>query len=225
MDQALDEPRWSAGTGLLGLVVALVGSLMLALIIAPFFWAFGGNPEDSSGFAFAATAAQSAAFVAAALGLAASAARPTARQFGFRPFRPSALGWAVLALFSYFVLAAVYVAIASPPQDDLPRQFGADESTALAVITGVFVIAIAPPVEEFFFRGFLYQALRNRLGVWGGAALSGFLFGAIHFKPEFMVPLALLGIVLALLFEKTNSLWPCILVHVANNSLAFAVTV
>jgi uncharacterized protein len=211
--------------GLLALVLALAGSVMLALVIAPFFWAFGvDNPEDSSGFAFAATAAQSVAFVAVALGLASQVARPTARQFGFRSFRPSALGWALLALFAYFVLAIIYTALVNPPSDDLPRQFGADESTALAIVTGIFVIAIAPPVEEFFFRGFLYQALRNRVGVWGGAAISGFLFGAIHFKPEFLVPLAILGTILALLFQKTGSLWPCIGIHAVNNAISFAVT-
>jgi hypothetical protein len=211
--------------GLLALVLALVGSVMLAFVIAPFFWAFGvENPEDSSGFAFAATAAQSVAFVAAALGLTSQVARPTARQFGFRAFRPSALGWALLALFAYFVLAITYEALLNPPSDELPREFGADESTALAVLTGLFVIGIAPPVEEFFFRGFLYQALRNRVGIWGGAAFSGFLFGAIHFKPEFLVPLAILGSILALLFQKTGSLWPCILAHAANNAIAFAVT-
>ena len=50
------------------------------------------------------------------------------------------------------------------------------------------------------------------------------IFGAIHFKPEFLVPLAILGTILALLFEKTGSLWPCILVHALNNGLAFAVS-
>ena len=34
--------------------------------------------------------------------------------------------------------------------------------------------------------------------------------------------LAILGVILALLFEKTNSLWPPIMVHAFNNTLAFA---
>ena len=90
-------------------------------------------------------------------------------------------------------------------------------------MTGVFVIGVAPVVEEFFFRGFLYQSLRTRLGVSGGAVVSGLIFGAIHFKLEYLVPLAILGTALALLFQKTGSLWPCIIVHAANNALAFAV--
>jgi membrane protease YdiL (CAAX protease family) len=219
-------PGWSASMGLLGLVLAVVGSVLFAFVIAAFFLALGvDRPEDSSGFGFAATLAQSAVFVAVALGVVSQVGRPTARRFGFRPFRASALGWALLAMLTYLILAGIYVELTSPPRDDLPRQFGADESTALAIVTGVLVIAIAPPVEEFFFRGFLYQALRARTGVLGGALISGLLFGLIHFKPEFLVPLAVLGILLALLFEKTGSLWPCILVHAANNAIAFSVTV
>jgi uncharacterized protein len=220
-----DEPRWPASAGLLGLLVALVATFILSAIVAVGYIAGGvDDPGKSDSFDFAALAAQSLAFVCAALLMAERMGKPSARAFGFRSFKPSALGWAAAGIGVYLVLSAIYVSIVQPPQDDLPQQLGADKSTALAVITGVFVIGLAPVVEEFFFRGFLYQALRTRLGVWGGAVTSGLIFGAIHFKPEFLVPLAVLGTVLALVFQKTGSLWPCILIHAANNALAFAVT-
>jgi membrane protease YdiL (CAAX protease family) len=220
-----DQPRWPPSAGLLGLLIALFATFVLATIVAVAYVAVGvDDPENAASFNFAAIAVQSIAFVFAALLMADRLGRPTARQFGFRPFKPSALGWALLGMIAYFVLSAIYVAIAQPPQDDLPQELGADQSTALAVLTGVFVIGIAPPVEEFFFRGFLYQSLRTRTGIVGGAVISGLIFGAIHLKPEFLVPLAILGTILALLFQKTNSLWPCIFVHAANNALAFAVT-
>jgi uncharacterized protein len=216
---------WSASTGLSGLVLALFGTFALVAVLAGVYAAFGVTDlDDSDSFQFVAIAAQSLAFVGAVLILTERrGGRPRLREFGFRPIRRRALLWAAGALVVYFVLSAIYVAIAQPPTDDLPQELGADKSTALAVITGLFVIGVAPPVEEFFFRGFLYQALRNRLGVRGGAVLSGLLFGAIHLKPEYLVPLAILGTILALLFQRTNSLWPCILVHAANNALAFAV--
>jgi membrane protease YdiL (CAAX protease family) len=181
-------------------------------------------PQDAASFDFTAGAAQDFALVAVALLVARSTGRASARQFGFRRFRLSAFGWALLALISYFILSAVYSVIVHPKQDDLLEQLGADRGTLLAVVSGVFVIGIAPVVEEFFFRGFLYQSLRTRLGVIGGAVTSGLIFGAVHLKLEFLVPLAILGILLALLFQKTNSLWPCILVHALNNALVFAVT-
>jgi membrane protease YdiL (CAAX protease family) len=218
-----NRPRWSPSAGLLGLLLALVGTAILSALLAGIYFAIGFNDLNNvESFQFLAIILQSAAFVGAALAMSAQAGWPTANQFGFRPFKRSAFGWALLALIVFLVLQTVYAVIANPHCDDLTDELGADKSTGLAVLTGFFVICVAPPVEEFFFRGFLYQSLRSRVGIFGGAAISGLVFGAIHFKPEFLVPLAILGFVLALLFEKTDSLWPCILLHSLYNSLAFA---
>jgi membrane protease YdiL (CAAX protease family) len=220
-----ERPRWPPSVGLIGLLVALVATFVVTGIAATIYALSGyDHPTDAPSFDFVALALQSAAFVGAALLMTERLGRPSARQFGFRPFKTSAIGWTLLALAVYYVLSALYISIAHPPTDDLPQQLGANQSTALAVITGIFVIGVAPPVEEFFFRGYVYQALRTRLGVWGGAFTSGLVFGAIHLKPEYLVPLAILGMTLALLFEKTDSLWPCILIHALNNAVAFAVT-
>jgi membrane protease YdiL (CAAX protease family) len=206
----------------LGLLLALVGTLIAGGLLSALYLAIGyDSPDDAPSFEFAAIAAQSIAFVAAALVMTAQQGRPRARQFGFRPFEGSAMGWAITALVGFLVLQALYAVITNPSPDDLPQDLGADKSTTLAIITGFFVVGVAPPVEEFFFRGFLYQSLRNRIGVWGGAVASGLIFGAIHFKPEYLVPLAILGVILALLFEKTGSLWPCILLHSVYNGLAY----
>jgi membrane protease YdiL (CAAX protease family) len=217
-----DRPHWPPSAGLLGLLLALVGTLLLTGILAAIYIAIGyDNPDDADSFEFAAIAVQSLAFIGAALVMTGQTGRPTPRQFGFRPFQGSAVGWALLALVGFLVLQAIYAVLFNPPTDDLPQNLGADKSTALAIVTGIFVVGVAPPVEEFFFRGFLYQSLRNRIGIWGGAALSGLIFGAIHFKPDFLVPLAMLGFILALLFEKSGSLWPCILLHSIYNGLAY----
>jgi CAAX protease family protein len=221
-----ERPPWPASAGLMGLLFGTIATAVLLMLIGAAYLAAGfENPADAASFEFVAIAAQSLALVGATLAIASRYGPLRARLFGFRPANGRAFGWALLALVGYFVIAAVYTALANPPQDDLPQQLGADQSTTLAIITGIFVIGVAPPVEEFFFRGFLYQALRNRIGVWGGALTSGVIFGAIHFKPEFFVPLAMLGVILALLFERTNSLWPCIAVHAFNNALAFSVLV
>jgi membrane protease YdiL (CAAX protease family) len=214
-------PRWSASSGLAGLAIGVISAnLLVGLVWVLYLGAGVHHPDKSASFDFSALAAQSFALVVVALAVTQGA---SAREFGFRPFKSSAGGWIALALAVNYSLWLVYALLAHPPQDKLPEELGADQGTALAIVTGIFVIGVAPVVEEFFFRGFLYQALRSRIGVWGGAAVSGLLFGAIHFKPEFLVPLAILGMVLALLFEKTGSLWPCILVHALNNALAFGV--
>ena len=124
-------------------------------------------------------------------------------------------------LFRSLVLASIYTLLFNPPKDNLPSQLGADQSTLLAVITGVFVVVVAPVVEETFFRGFLFQSLRNSWGVWLAVPASAVIFSAIHLEPDKFVQLVILGTALAFVFHKTRSLWPCILLHALNNSLAF----
>jgi membrane protease YdiL (CAAX protease family) len=84
---------------------------------------------------------------------------------------------------------------------------------------------VAPICEEFLFRGYVFTALRGWCGTWPAAAITGLVFGAIHFgsAPALdLVPLAGLGFGLCLLYRCTGSLYPCIVAHSLNNSLAFA---
>lgn len=219
-------PQWRPRDGLVALALALVTTLVLGTLLAGIMLLSGIKHLDSSpAFTFAATLAQELAFITAALVVARQVGPLRLRQFGVRSFKPSAWGWTLLAMVAYLILAAVYVQLFHPPEDNLPRSFGADRSVGLAIATGILVIAVAPVVEEFFFRGFLYKSLRNGTGAWSAALVSGAIFGAIHFKPEFIFPLAILGAILALLYERTGSLWPCIALHAANNALAFVVLV
>jgi uncharacterized protein len=225
-DRAAESFPVGASKGLIGVLVALVATFAAVMVIM-IVYAVGGvqHLDDSKSFAFIATLAGDFALVGAAWGVAADGGRVDLRTFGFRRFRPSALGWVLVAFVAYLVLAGLYTELVNPPQDKLPDQLGADESTLLAVFTGIFVIAIAPFAEEFFFRGFLFQALRRTWGTWGGVIVSALIFSAFHLEPSKFVQLAILGMALALLFNKTDSLWPCILLHALNNTLAFAVTI
>jgi membrane protease YdiL (CAAX protease family) len=215
-----------ASRGLVGLAVALGATLALVIVLS-IGYAIAGveNIGDNKSFEFIATLFGDFALVGAAWGMVADRGRPSLSTFGFRPFSSSAIGWVVVAFFGYLVLAGLYSELVHPPPDKLPDELGADESVLLAVLTGVFVIGVAPFAEEFFFRGFLFQALRKSWGVWLAAPASGLIFGLIHFELGKLVQLAILGTVLALLFHKTDSLWACIMLHALNNTLAFAVTV
>ena len=62
------------------------------------------------------------------------------------------------------------------------------------------------------------------------ALVNGVLFGAVHFNFEegseallLLPPLALLGVILCVVYERTGSLLPAIAMHAFNNSVAFAV--
>jgi CAAX protease family protein len=218
------HPPWRAVTGVLGLVFGILLTVVLIMLVGGIYVAVGfDDPSDAASFDFVAIALQSIALVGVALALTSRFMPPNPVQFGFRRPKGSVVGPTLIAFFGYLVVAYLYALIANPAKDDLPQELGADQSTSLAILTGIFVIGVAPFVEEFFFRGFLYQSFRNEIGVWPAAIVSGMIFGGIHFKPEYFVPLSALGILLAWLFERTGSLWPCIAVHAINNTLAFAV--
>jgi uncharacterized protein len=218
-----DPGDLNSSKAFIGLLTGLVGGLGAVLLVMVGFAAFGtSNFDGNHAFEFAAAFASDLVLFGVAFWLTSEAGTgSTWERLGFRRFRPSALGWVALAFGVYIVLASVYTILFNPPQDDLPNQLGADESTLLAVVTGIFVIGVAPVVEETFFRGFLYQALRNSWGVWLAIPASAVIFSAVHLTPDKFVQLAILGCALAFVFYKTESLWPCIMLHALNNTLAF----
>lgn len=86
-------------------------------------------------------------------------------------------------------------------------------------LSNVLIIAIAPAVcEEFFFRGALQQDLlrltRNpHAAIWIGAAI----FSLIHFQLSGFIPRLALGATLGYLAFYSRSIWPAVLMHLANN--------
>jgi uncharacterized protein len=214
--------RLTASKGFIGIGVGIVAVIVASGIVAiPF--ALAGADLDSGGFIIVGTIVQDLMMIAAAYFVTADLGKPTARTFGLRPFKSSAFGWIFAALVAYLVLASIYTVLVDPPSEQLPNGLeDADQNVLLAVATGMLLIVVAPFAEEVFFRGFLYQAFRNSFGVLPGALLSALIFGAIHLEFFKLVQLAILGVILALLFEKTRSLWSPIILHAVNNSLAFA---
>lgn len=85
----------------------------------------------------------------------------------------------------------------------------------VAVVAGSLLLT--PVAEELLFRGVLYQSLRRRGGVILATTASATIFALLHFQPVMLPELLLLGIVLAVSFEQTHSLYPSILMHMAYN--------
>jgi len=83
-------------------------------------------------------------------------------------------------------------------------------------------VIAAPVSEEVCFRGMLFGGLRTRMPRIAAALLSGLIFGALHALTGISAvpPLIFFGFVLALLYEKTGSIVPGILLHMLNNSIA-----
>lgn len=82
-----------------------------------------------------------------------------------------------------------------------------------------FATILAPVAEEILFRGIIYAAVKQfgfpRLALWG----SAFFFAAIHGNAPIFVPLLVLGLALAWLYDKTDNLLTSIIAHSVFNGL------
>ena len=139
------------------------------------------------------------------------------RRLGVRGFRPGAIRWMLAAVGAYLVFAALYTGVfGSPHQEDIAESFG-------ALPVQILLIVIAAPVsEEVCFRGMLFGGLRTRMPRLAAAFVSALIFGALHALTgiEAVPVLIFFGFVLALLYEKTGSIVPGIILHMLNNSVA-----
>jgi membrane protease YdiL (CAAX protease family) len=83
------------------------------------------------------------------------------------------------------------------------------------IVAGMLLVACvgAPVYEELLFRAGLYRYLRQKLGRIPALLISGLCFGAMHLNWASFLPLAALGILLALVYEATGSIRVAIIAH------------
>lgn len=219
-------PWWNAPVALLAAlaVVLLVGGLLAAAITLA-----AGAGDPPAGVKIGGTYFLDLVLVLSALGFARLTVSPRPWHFGLR----GTPGWSTLGLALLTWAAFVVVLIGfgqvfgSPEQENLPEELGIDTSVAALIAVTLLVTVVAPITEELFFRGFFFTALRSWKGVWPAAILTGLVFGVIHAgsaEPVFLVPLALFGFGLCLLYWRSGSLYPCMSAHALNNSFALGVS-
>ena len=101
----------------------------------------------------------------------------------------------------------------------LPQLHQRSEIAVLAVLVGVVV----PIGEEIFFRGLAFGALRRVMNRHLAVLLSALFFAAAHLEPVALLPIVLLGVVLAYTYDYTGSLVPGMIAHGVNNLAALFV--
>jgi CAAX protease family protein len=118
---------------------------------------------------------------------------------------------AVLAVASRFVLPGAHTA-----QCDATRSsFGGQVALGL-----VLMCVVGPFVEETLFRGFLFGWLRTRVPLPAAVLISAVLFAPGHFHPDLFLPTFALGVLLTVVYQRSGSLWPGMLVHGIFNAAA-----
>ncbi len=86
-------------------------------------------------------------------------------------------------------------------------------SMPLVVQIAVSAILVAPVVEEVFFRGFLYGAIKRRVRPVIAMAAVGVMFGLVHPPLTTQIPMCIFGGLLCYVYEKTGRLTVPIAIH------------
>ncbi|HEY5766294.1 MAG TPA: type II CAAX endopeptidase family protein [Candidatus Udaeobacter sp.] len=97
--------------------------------------------------------------------------------------------------------------------------FSASRTIEERILIIVFAVAIAPIVEEFVFRFFIYGVFKRYVGCLLGVILSSLLFAVAHAHFPSFVPLFVLGSCFAIAYEWSGSILVSMTMHSLFNSL------
>lgn len=132
---------------------------------------------------------------------------------GYVAFFPVLVGTALVA-----VLAAHLLHLEAEQNPLVPMVLGSDSLWFLGFLL-IFGGLVGPVTEEVFFRGFFYPALRQKVGRVGAILINAFCFAALHGNLVQLAPLIGLGLILAVLRERTGSVVASTVLHCAHNTL------
>ncbi|MCB9808939.1 CPBP family intramembrane metalloprotease [Candidatus Nomurabacteria bacterium] len=151
-------------------------------------------------------------------------------KFSWKSIGMKAISWRWVAVASGIALLWLLRIFILGPLATLPFfQNGIDALQSIMtfsqiheyILFGICAIIIAPVIEEIIFRGFFYRIMRAHMPIGSAILGSAMIFGMMHIIPLYALNGFLVGIPLAWLFEKTQSLIPGILMHALNNTIMF----
>ena len=87
----------------------------------------------------------------------------------------------------------------------------------LILLTLIHVALVPSICEEVLFRGYFQRAIEKSWGIWAAIIIGGLLFGFYHIRLTQVIPLAVIGMLLAWIVWKSDSLYPAIAGHFVNN--------
>lgn len=128
----------------------------------------------------------------------------------------SVSGW-VIQLMNHFQV--------TPETQSTVRALQTSVSTAWIAFFGIVSIVLAPVVEEFVFRGLIFPIVKQAgfpAIAWLGTSL---LFAATHGNLQAFIPLTVLALMLAWVYDFTDNLMASILAHGTFNAINFVLTI
>src|SRR6266700_3062085 len=140
-----------------------------------------------------------------------------------------ALATGIILLFLAYPLIFVSEAIAQwlfrsgSSKQNIVELFSASPTIEQRIVIIIFAVAIAPVVEEFLFRFFLYGVIKRYLGLFLGISVNALLFAAAHAHFPSFAPLFVLGCCFTIAYEWSGSILVAMMMHSLFNSVTLVV--
>lgn len=125
------------------------------------------------------------------------------------------IGFISIALSQYLMLHVFSFESAAEQKEQLGSL--RIQNSIQSIIYVLSVAIITPVKEEILFRGILYRFLERKYNFLVGIIISSFIFGILH--GGLLITATIMGIVLAMLYKKTQSIIPSIILHIVWNLL------
>lgn len=125
----------------------------------------------------------------------------------------------VPVLMAVVISTAIIVTVFkyTPPQQAVVQLFMKEENVRFLIFTSFFASIAGPIIEELFFRGFMYNALKKKMPVLWAMVLSAAAFAVLHAHAVGFLPILVIGMLLAYLYEKTGTIVSSVTVHILHN--------
>ncbi|MCK4911126.1 MAG: CPBP family intramembrane metalloprotease [Thermodesulfovibrionales bacterium] len=129
--------------------------------------------------------------------------------------------WIAIALSTGIVVLTLNKFIES---ESIPNKvmtaLGYAPSSIIVIVILVVMFTLGPIAEEFFFRGFLYNALKSKVNYIVAMIVQAFLFALMHgYGFVESAGIFVFGIGLAIVYERRSNLLAAIFVHITNNAV------
>lgn len=219
--------RWEPSDGSAVFLGSYVLKLLLQVIIVIVLGVTDVDPDFSKTIAYACiiTSSNEIAFLLTPLAYGKIKGYDTIRGMGFEGKFSL---WATLLVIP---LSVALICMGQPLAEGFVRLvalIGYDTSAATSIMPStpgelaatLILVALLPAIaEEYVFRGCVARAFARK-GYVFAVFMSALLFAIMHGSPLQLVHQFLIGVVCAVLFFATRSLWPPIILHFLNNAIA-----
>jgi membrane protease YdiL (CAAX protease family) len=212
------RPPWRVEHAILYFVVAAIVSVVLGALLI-----------NVVGFYGSVLIAEIVGFGLIPLALTRRFATELPRQLQHPQVPRSFWMWTVIAVVAFATLHSNLPVLIDrfypipKEQFELFRRYLAADTPAQFLFF-VLVAAVVPAIcEELAFRGLIQSGLRRSLGPKIAVIAAGFLFALLHLNPWNFIGLWVFGCFLGYLVERSGTLYPSILGHMLNNSMALLV--